>query len=118
VSFSHGEEELKSVFVFHQHTAPNDLEMRYLQLGGNVAELMMKRAQGDKFEQYNTLFDELKHVKVVPKQRQSKAAAAQVIPRSPLPIPANGCTDDRGLERWAVTDKSVWSHSSSWTRRK
>jgi len=71
IAFSHGEEDMKTVFVFHEHTAPNELESRYLQMGGTVYELFVKRSEGETFSKYNTAFS-LKDAKVVVKARAAK----------------------------------------------
>uniref|UniRef100_A0A7S0E0P7 WW domain-containing protein n=1 Tax=Hanusia phi TaxID=3032 RepID=A0A7S0E0P7_9CRYP len=69
VAFSHGEkEEDKRVYVFKPGRAPNDLEGRYLRLGGTVQELIERRARGDTFKEYNTAFS-LHDAKVVSKTK-------------------------------------------------
>ena len=77
VAISHGEkEDEKRVYVFPDGKGPNQLESRYLQMGGSVPELIDRRAQGDTFQQYNTSFT-LNDAKLVTKVRQKGGTAGE-----------------------------------------
>mmetsp|Transcript_50749 Transcript_50749/g.101806 ORF Transcript_50749/g.101806 Transcript_50749/m.101806 type:complete len:294 (-) Transcript_50749:54-935(-) len=74
VAFAHGEDEAdKRVYMFRPDKAPNELERRFLHMGGTIEGLMERRARGDTFKEYNTVFS-LKDAKMVAKPR-AKAAA-------------------------------------------
>jgi len=76
VAISHGEkEDEKRVFVFPDGKGPNELESRYLKMGGSVPELVERRARGDTFQEYNTHFS-LNDCKLVTKVRAKNAGAA------------------------------------------
>mmetsp|Transcript_34847 Transcript_34847/g.82928 ORF Transcript_34847/g.82928 Transcript_34847/m.82928 type:complete len:296 (-) Transcript_34847:137-1024(-) len=76
VAFSHGEDEAeKRVYMFRQEKAPNALEQRYLHMGGTIEGLMERRARGDTFKEYNTVFS-LKDAKLATAKPRVKADQA------------------------------------------
>jgi len=61
----------RRVYVFRVDNAPNELERRFLTIGGGtVPELLQRRAAGDDFSKYNQVFS-LKNVKSKQKARAS-----------------------------------------------